>query len=588
MAVISGVLRSPHGGVKTEVTIVIKPKKPDSYVLGNSELSTMTDVDGRYSMDVLPGHYEVIILEEATLTKLGEIKVNTDSEAGTLSDFLLQPGESELISESLKTVDDYQYGGVISAAEEEKTDVQPAHDSIGEGTVSGVIDANNTPLFWDNSEDPKVITALRNGLLEVFSGISFNSAVKVDDAVGREIRISRVFNPETDTPVLWDSSEDPKVLLFIDKDGKIQAPKGFGSPGGNIPVSLEMTANSYVSQSIRAILHSVASNMVGDRNVRILLTGHSWTDFLEIPKAYRDMLQSKYGDGGIGYQSFNPTRIPDGMTCVQTGFTARTIYNAVTSEGTGVNGRSLYTTTNTSMVRFDGLKGTRMTVYYQDLNGSFKIKVSDGGRDKLVAVIGGSTNKFKSVVIDLDTEEHCCEIDTSSNVDGNKVNIFGVDMSYQSGVGVSVYSMGNAGCHAHDYDKCTPNYADVVPVVRPDCVLILLGTNEAINKIPPATYKIYLRRLVNAWKNNLPKGVGVNIVSCAHTLNTSNSVTQDKYPAIERELALELGVGYVDGYHIFPQPPISNDARLFANTEHLNDNGARYFSENVINKLLEI
>lgn len=366
--------------------------------------------------------------------------------------------------------------------------------------------------------------------------------------------------------------------------GEFYAVNGYSAaPSSNI----EVVRNDSVNQKIRAKLHSMSNDTLTNQTARILLTGHSWTDYPHIPDAYRAQLQSKYGDGGRGYLSFNPTSIPDGMAWSQSGFVARTVFNAIPTDGSGINGRSLYTTSSNCTAKWEGLVGTRMIVYYQDLEGSFTIRT--GTNDAVITINGGNTNKFIAREIDFSSESHYCQIDTAINTSSGRVNIFGVDMSYTSGNGVCVYSMGNVGSYAHNYYyNCISNYPDVVPVIKPDCVLILFGTNEAIGGVPAVQYEIYLKGVVNAWKKSVPQGVGINIVSCAHTLNSANTAIQAQYPLIERKVALALGIGYVDGYDIFPFPPRSGEMNLFENEEHLSVKGAEYFADKVINRLLKL
>jgi hypothetical protein len=113
MALISDVLRGPYGDPQPGVIITMKAKGTSSKVLVANNSAIATDSDGKYSMQVFPGRYEVVV---STLGKIGEIQVFSDSKDGTLNDFLLAPGEDELTPAVVQTVDTMRADAAKSAA----------------------------------------------------------------------------------------------------------------------------------------------------------------------------------------------------------------------------------------------------------------------------------------------------------------------------------------------------------------------------------------------------------------------------------------------------------------------------------------
>jgi hypothetical protein len=113
MALISDILSGPYGDPQPDVIITMRAKGTSSKVLISNSSATTTDTDGKYSMRVFPGRYEVLV---STLGKIGEIQVFSDSEDGTLNDFLLAPGEDELTPAVVQTVDTMRADAAKSAA----------------------------------------------------------------------------------------------------------------------------------------------------------------------------------------------------------------------------------------------------------------------------------------------------------------------------------------------------------------------------------------------------------------------------------------------------------------------------------------
>ncbi|WP_048797081.1 MULTISPECIES: prophage tail fiber N-terminal domain-containing protein [Serratia] len=116
MVVISGVLKGPYGDSRAGVTITMRSMKTSSTVLNFAKSQSVTDDTGRYSLNVEPGAYEVIVsVYGAQPERVGTIEVYTDSLPGTLNDFLRRPGESDITPEIVQTVDRLRAEAALSA-----------------------------------------------------------------------------------------------------------------------------------------------------------------------------------------------------------------------------------------------------------------------------------------------------------------------------------------------------------------------------------------------------------------------------------------------------------------------------------------
>lgn len=116
MVLISGVLKGPYGDSRSGVTITMRSMKTSSTVLNLAKSQSVTDDTGRYSLNVEPGSYEVIVsVYGAQPERVGTIEVYTDSLPGTLNDFLRRPGESDITPEIVQTVDRLRADAALSA-----------------------------------------------------------------------------------------------------------------------------------------------------------------------------------------------------------------------------------------------------------------------------------------------------------------------------------------------------------------------------------------------------------------------------------------------------------------------------------------
>ncbi|WP_440493476.1 phage tail fiber protein [Serratia sarumanii] len=140
MALISDILRGPYGDPQPNVIITMRAKETSARVLVSNSSAATTADDGKYSMLVFPGEYEVMV---STLGKVGEIRVYPDSQDGTLNDFLITPGEEDITPEIVQTVETLRAEAAASAgksaasASAAKVSEQNANESSKAGINAG-------------------------------------------------------------------------------------------------------------------------------------------------------------------------------------------------------------------------------------------------------------------------------------------------------------------------------------------------------------------------------------------------------------------------------------------------------------------
>lgn len=117
MTVISGVLIGPYGEALPGVTIEMVAVRTTATVLEQASSRFVTDTNGRYSLKVEPGRYNVMVSASGQpAARVGSIIVEITSSTGTLNDFLTKPGEEDLTPEIVKTVDRMRAEAANSAA----------------------------------------------------------------------------------------------------------------------------------------------------------------------------------------------------------------------------------------------------------------------------------------------------------------------------------------------------------------------------------------------------------------------------------------------------------------------------------------
>ncbi|WP_053007538.1 prophage tail fiber N-terminal domain-containing protein [Pragia fontium] len=97
---ISGILKDGMGRPIPKCTIELKSKKTSLTVIVETEARLGLEVTGSYNLQVEPGKYDVsLYIVGFPPKRVGEINVYSDSRPGTLNDFLMMPGETDLTPE---------------------------------------------------------------------------------------------------------------------------------------------------------------------------------------------------------------------------------------------------------------------------------------------------------------------------------------------------------------------------------------------------------------------------------------------------------------------------------------------------------
>lgn len=178
MVLISGVLKGPYGDSRSGVTITMRSMKTSSTVLNLAKSQSVTDDTGRYSINVEPGAYEVIVsVYGAQPERVGTIEVYTDSLPGTLNDFLRRPGEDDITPEIVQTVDRLRAEAALSA---DKSASSAAAAKVSEQNAANIVKQVTAAGFGSGPIHRADVYAQENtSFINRFNGTSTNAPANV-------------------------------------------------------------------------------------------------------------------------------------------------------------------------------------------------------------------------------------------------------------------------------------------------------------------------------------------------------------------------------------------------------------------------
>lgn len=226
---------------------------------------------------------------------------------------------------------------------------------------------------------------------------------------------------------------------------------------------------------------------IGAGYAKILLIGDSWMERPDIPARLRAILQTEYGDGGIGYYSFldssdsTDTRI---SSVSQTG-----TWTQVGATGYGID-ISHVSITNTATLNWTATFD-RIVLHFRQVSGggTFKYQIDGGGYTNVDT--DGATAYQTVVITGLANSAHTVNVEWVSGA----VILFGAEMT-SGATGVVVYKCGHTGARADQWaDVDGTNWTAAAAAFDPDLCLITLGTNDQSLSVTPAAYSADLQTL---------------------------------------------------------------------------------------------
>lgn len=127
---ISGILPGPTGEPAAHIGITLRAVKTSLAVVVTLESTSMTGVDGSYSLNVEPGQYDVLLwVDGINARNVGRITVYSDSLPGTLNNFLTALREEDGTPEIIRQLEQLRAEALQAALEAKQSKDEATHQA---------------------------------------------------------------------------------------------------------------------------------------------------------------------------------------------------------------------------------------------------------------------------------------------------------------------------------------------------------------------------------------------------------------------------------------------------------------------------
>jgi len=327
-----------------------------------------------------------------------------------------------------------------------------------------------------------------------------------------------------------------------------------------------------------------AKAVMGMGVTRIACFGDSWSHRDAIPLRLK-AAYSELGECGTGFISAPVAEwYPWGDVVMTSSGWTKWDASAATAPppySCGPDGAAAYTSRNDAKISITNVVGTTFSVFYYDLNGTFKYKIDNGD---YITVVGTGTGKIlESKVSGLSREKHLISVDTTGNNGVICITMFHAVIEGASGL--LVHKCGNGGMAAFqtvNYMDNIKNYSDILAL---DVAIVFLGTNDDRLSVNMAEFKNYYAAYLSTLKNAFPNVSIIAVAPAQHgfsDLPARMSVVRD----IISDVACENGYEFYSAYDYIPPHGISNPLGVWDDQFHVNIVGADMIAQDIVNKIL--
>lgn len=347
-----------------------------------------------------------------------------------------------------------------------------------------------------------------------------------------------------------------------------------GGTGGN-------TAKRFTDgRSLFPLRTKIAKLMKENGDVNIMTIGDSWSEFFNIAtalilRAEKDWGVPKRGTGWLQLLTEGNSKW-QGITVTRSGFTEYDA-NGVPPYGCGVDGLAYYTTTSAT-ARIAGIPDNAGAVHYYDGTGSFTLTVGSNTQ----TITGGGTGTYKSAAITVLTSG----LDTMDIVATGQVCLHGFRLWRAGANGPMLFKCGNGGTWGGQHTEfITPQAKYFADSIRPDIIVLNLGTNDFLQSRSTETYRTALVGIIREWRRLLPN-VCFLLIS-PPTPNAPGNTPMVSFRNTMRDVVTEEGVEWYDLYGDSPATwDEGNALGWWKDKYHPNDVGATQIANTVFNKIL--
>lgn len=339
------------------------------------------------------------------------------------------------------------------------------------------------------------------------------------------------------------------------------------------------------SASLRQWKAKVATLKKGsDQQLRVLLTGDSWTEHNTITNELLAMLRAEYGESGSGWVNLGTENNQlDGISVLFSSGWNYADLNQVSGfpNGSGPDGFTRTSSVAGSTITVNNLtKGDSLSVFFGKTDGTFKYSVNGGAETIVNASSTGAA--VQSTVIPISGASNI----VFTIVSGTVV-FFGMHLRKTTGSGVEVTKLGNGGSTGQDYLKISPTaQANFANYLKPDVVVIILGTNDYRYGHSVANFKAGISAIIDGYRTNNAE-CGIILIAPAQS-NAPAVIPLSEYRDAIYELAQTKKAEFYNMYDDWNTYAAENNNGQWADAYHVSSKGAYRVAKKMFNNFLEI
>lgn len=369
------------------------------------------------------------------------------------------------------------------------------------------------------------------------------------------------------------------ALLIKDQMGTIDPPKNNNVTNAAYPIISDGASLRQWKAKASKIKSAVS------QQIRFLITGDSWTEHKTITNELLALLRAEYGETSSGWINLGAenNQLDDISVSISAGWQYNDLdLGTLFPYSSGPDGfiRTSLVAGNTITVS-NMSKGDKLTMFFGKTDGTFKYSVNGGVENTITATSTGTTVQSATITLTAPTSELLITTMTGTVV------FFGFHLRKSTGSGVEITKIGNGGTTGQDYLKISPTaQANFVDYLKPDVVVIILGTNDYRKGHSVANYKAGISAMIDGYRTN-NANCGVILIAPAQSNSTPLIPLSDYRDAIYEIAKLKQAEFYnmYDDWNTFTAENLNQQ---WADTAHLTKAGAYRLSKKLYKNFLEV
>lgn len=274
-----------------------------------------------------------------------------------------------------------------------------------------------------------------------------------------------------------------------------------------VDLSIDTLIHPEYIQSFLNRLNQLTSD--NSESLQIMHIGDSHIQMGYFSGAIRNELQRKFGGGGIGF--FFPNGLCKGYNPVgmdvqsSSNWTCEKLTNLESTIPLGIVGMAMQTTDAVSSIEI-GLKAKKTPVhtiqlFHKSLQGKIKIGCDSA---TITTTYFSPNSEITTILLHEPTEKVNVIIEQQENPSDPFV-LYGMSIN-ESMAGIRYHSFGVSGGQYNYFANNTPLFAEQLSSLKPELLIISLGSNDAYGKeLTQETYEGLILKLIHTVRSVSPK-----------------------------------------------------------------------------------